>query len=114
MVGKKKLSIFMATAFAVTSLVTAPVAVQAEHLQPDGVSWCNNTFVDCYHTGFAASIPQKQHRLSNGQYCTPTRLVFIHSRKCIACKTIVSRYVYIECEEDHSLCGTRIQGMGHY
>ncbi len=117
MVRKKKQSIFMATVLAAVSLLAAPMAAQAAHTvpksHPNYPSLCSNTYVNYIHTGFAASIPQKPHQLSNGQYCTPTRLVFIHDKRCTGCNALLKEYVYMECEEDHSLCGTRIQGIGH-
>lgn len=106
----------MASVLMAVSLVATPLIARADHTVPgteQDPQPCNNTYFEVSHTGFSHSYEVEGHKLSNGKDCIPTRLVFIHQKRCSVCKAVLQTSWYFQCEEWHSRCGTVIKGLGH-
>ena len=112
---KKCRVLLMAAALVFTALAAVPATAYAEHIIPGSnpEKPCNNTYVDVSHKGFSQSYQIPSHRMADGRYCVPSRLVYIHRKCCTVCGAMVADNVIFDCEEHHPVCGTYIKGMGH-
>lgn len=106
----------MAVVLMAVSLAATPLVAHAKHNVPGirlNIKKCNHTYYEIVHTGIAYCYPIQVHSLSDGRSCYVTRLILFHRTYCTRCGAILRDNYILGCEEEHSLCGTVIKGMGH-
>lgn len=106
----------MAAVLMAVSLAATPLVAHAKRNVPKtGPTFkkCNHTYYEIVHTGIANCYPIRVHSLLDGRSCYVTRLILFHRTYCTRCGAILRDNYILGCEEEHSLCGTVIKGMGH-
>lgn len=105
---KKVKAFIMVGVLAFTTMISVPSIANAEHTNPNNQMKCDNSYYSFTHTGFTGSAYGTGHRLTTGEYCTPVRLSYVHSKYCTSCNALLGSGMSFMCIEDHSVCPTYI------